>query len=266
MEKVVPQESSFNRAEKLDSCYTWLSYITASISFVAGILQEIQSTSELFRAIVETWLPGIVLVLTISTIIFHCMFIRQYQQAESIRRDTFFDNAFGCRLADKESKGYYGNDSIPDGLKKALLNVEESCFYSKDIIKSMVHRRLIIAIPAGLILIFVIILNLGGRHFTMLALNLFLSLSIVEDVVRLCRLRDSLEKVHSNCKAVISSCSTKNENNDQQRIAGAIIREIVRYESALAYASTMFDSKHFETIKAQKEKDWDKLKARYLQE
>ena len=38
MEKVVPQESSFNKAEKLDSCYTWLSYIAASISFVAGIV------------------------------------------------------------------------------------------------------------------------------------------------------------------------------------------------------------------------------------
>ena len=266
MEKVVPQQSSFNRAEKLDGCYTCLSYITAGISFVAGILQEIESTSELFQAVVETWLPGVVLVLTISTIIFHSMFIWQYQQAEAIRRDTFFDNAFGCRLADKESKGYYGNDSIPDGLKKSLLNVEESCIYSKAIINSMLHRRKIIAILAGLVLIFVIILNLGGRHFTMLALNLFLSLNIVEGVVRLYRLRDSLEKVHSNCKAILSSYPTENENNDQQHNAGAIIREIVRYEAALAYASTMFDSKHFEMIKSKKAKEWEELKKRYLQE
>lgn len=110
----------------------------------------------------------------------------------------------------------------------------------------------------------VVALNIGGHSFIMLALNLFLALDIVADLVRLYRLKLSLEEVHGSCKTILSSHALDNDNI-QLQAAGSVIREIVRYETALSYASTMFDSKYFNKINSQKAKDWEAYKKRYLQ-
>ena len=264
MEKIVPQESSFDLAEKLDKWHVALAYVTASISFVTGILSRFQFTLPFLQKLVWTWLPGAVLVLTVATGILHCLFTHQYQQAEDIRRDDFFENAFGCLLGDKHSDGYFSNDSTSFGLKKALLNVNENCFFSLDIIQHMLRRRILFAVPLGILLFAVVALNIGGTPFTMLALNLFLALDIVADLVRLYRLKLSLDKVNGNCKIILSSHVLENEDKNQLQAAGSVIREIVRYETALSYASTMFDSNYFREINSQKAKEWDDYKARYL--
>ena len=121
------------------------------------------------------------------------------------------------------------------------------------------------AIPIGLLLLAVIALNIGGYPFTMLAFNLFLALNIVTDLIRLYRLKQSLEKVHDDCKNILSSYSLDGENKEQLQVTGNVIREIVRYETALSYASTMFDTKYFNIINPQKTKDWEAYKMRYLQ-
>lgn len=264
MEKVVPQKSSFDVAEKLDKWHVVLAYVTAGISFATGILSGFQFTLPLLQKLVETWLPGAVFVLTVATGILHCLFTHQYQQAEAIRRDDFFDNAFGCLLGDNHSSGYFSNDRTSLGLKKVLLNVNENCFFSLDIIQHMLRRRIMFAFPLGLLLLAVVALNIGGHSFIMLALNLFLALDIVADLVRLYRLKLSLEEVHGSCKTILSSHALDNDNI-QLQAAGSVIREIVRYETALSYASTMFDSKYFNIINSQKAKDWEAYKKRYLQ-
>lgn len=129
----------------------------------------------------------------------------------------------------------------------------------------MLHLRIIFAFPLGLLLLAVVALNIGGHPFTMLALNLFLALDIVADIIRLCRLKHSLEKVHDGCKTILSSQSLDGECKDQPKVTGIVIREIVRYETALSYASTMFDSKYFNKINPQKTKDWESYKKRYLE-
>ena len=121
-----------------------------------------------------------------------------------------------------------------------------------------------IAFPLGLLLLTVVALNIGGHSFIMLSLNLFLALDIVADLIRLYRLKISLEKVHSNCKSILSSHALDNENRDQLQAAGGVIREIVRYETALSYASTMFDSNYFKKINPQKTKEWEDYKTKYL--
>lgn len=53
---------------------------------------------------------------------------------------------------------------------------------------------------------------------------------------------------------------------DQQPVAGKVMREIVRYETALAYASTMLDSKYFAKINTHKSKEWEEYKKRFCKE
>lgn len=55
-------------------------------------------------------------------------------------------------------------------------------------------------------------------------------------------------------------------NIDQQPVAGKVMREIVRYETALAYASTMLDSKYFAKINTHKSKEWEEYKKRFCKE
>lgn len=257
MAKIVPQKASFETAEKLDRCHLSLTYITAGISFLAGLFPKIGFPAQL-TTIVSDYLPGAILFLTCITILFRFLFEHAYHQAESIRRDTFFDNAFGCRIADTESDEYYNNDENPVGIKKAFLNIAENCFFSLDIISHMYKKRKTISILFAAGLLFVIIFNLGGNQLVLLAFNLIISINIAEDLSRLYSLKRSLEQVMLFVKSGIGTQQLDSPN------AGKILREIVRYETALAYASTMLDSKYFKEINPQKTAEWEKIKKRYF--
>lgn len=266
MEKDVPQNAHFELAEKLDVWHHRLIYLYAIISFVNGLLCTFNFTHPLMLSLVDIWIPGLLLVLVAAIAILQCLFTHQYQMAEEIRRDAFFDNSFGSLLADKQAKGYFSNDAVSEGLKKSLLNISENCFYSLDTIRYMLHCRIQRAIPLGLLLLAVIALNIGDHLVTVLALNFFLALGIVRDIVSLYRLKTSLEKVHDNCKAILTSQLINDDAIDQQPVTGKVMREIVRYETALAYASTMLDSKYFAKINTRKAIEWEEYKKRFCKE
>lgn len=266
MEKDVPQKAHFESAEKSDVWHHRLIYLYAIISFANGLLRMFNFTHPLTLSLVDIWIPGGALVLVAAIAILQCLFTHQYQMAEEIRRDAFFDNSFGSLLADKQSNGYFSNDAVSEGLKKSLLNISENCFYSLDTIRYMLHCRIKRAILLGLLLLAVIALNIGDHLVTVLALNFFLALGIVRDIVSLYRLRTSLEKVHDNCKAILTSQLINDDAIDQQPVAGKVMREIVRYETALAYASTMLDSKYFAKINTHKSKEWEEYKKRFCKE
>ena len=264
MEKIIPQKCSFDIAEKLNNWYIGLSYFTAGLSFVAGIIENAQFSQALPPELFKIWLPGIILVLAVTTAFLHFIFTYQYQKAEEIRRDSFFDDSFGSLLADKQSEGYYSNGNISVGIQKALFNIDENCFHSLNTIQHMLLCRVMRAFPIGLLLLAVIAFNIGGHQFTMLALNLFLALGIVNDLIRLYRLKLDLEKVHTNCKTILSNLYYNETNTVQPYSTGCILREIVRYETALSYASTMFDSKFFIKNSSKTAKEWEEYKKKYL--
>lgn len=56
--------------------------------------------------------------------------------AEKAKRKDLFDNAFGTKLAVKNSEGYYTNTGLPPGVYKLGVNNYESCFFTYRILKN----------------------------------------------------------------------------------------------------------------------------------
>ena len=94
----------------------------------------------------------------------------------------------------------------------------------------------------------------------LLAFNFIISLNITEDLIHLCSLKQNLKQIMIFVKSGIG-----NQQFDTP-ITGRIIREIARYETALAYTSTMLDSKYFNKINNKKAADWEEFKKRYFTE
>ena len=263
MAKIVPQKNSFELAGKYDRWKIACTYITASLSFLTGLLQGISMPKENLQMLSGFWLPGLTLIATVMTIILHVRFDSEYHRAETIRRDAFFDNAFGCLIADTKSEEYFSNESTPNGIRKGLLNVAENCFFSLPVVNHMYMIRLRVAIPIGVALITVMIFNAGGSQFVMLAFNLVISLAIFDDLLQVFRLKRELEIVHQKCKEILSYTQGSSNGNESFQFIGETFREIVRYETALSYASIMLDSKYFHKINSEKSQEWELYKKRY---
>ena len=263
MQKEVPQQNTFKTAELLDRWQSRLTYAAVLFSLFDGILHFFPVDTESCWFYIIQFLPKIILLTAVVALILKLFFVHVYRHAEDIRRDSFFDNSFGCFLSDKQSKGYFSNDSTPLGLYKALVNLDENCTYSVDIINHMYIKRASLAAISAVILLAVMLFSKNDKQFFMLLFNPILSLELVEKIFNLHSLKQNLGKVHEKCKHLLSEWP-KDESSISTSYHGIVIREIVRYESSLAYASIMFDSKYFARINSKKEKEWTDYKKRLI--
>jgi len=106
------------------------------------------------------------------------------------------------------------------------------------------------------------VFNVTKNNILIFIANIILSLCLIEEVFELHFLKKNLEKVCENCKSILSTYfDTAVVTSD--KVNGLIIRELIRYETALSYASILFDSKYFKEINVSKSGEWEKIKIRY---
>ena len=261
MDSVVPHREQFHIAEKLNA---WIGFITlfTTIMSIVQIIYDCTNLSEKpFWGKIGPLLSPTILLGTILIIVLSIAYTFVYRRAEDIRRDSFADNSFGCLLSDEESIGYFSNDAINPSTKKALANLHENCFFSLSIVSLMCKKSFIRSCIILFLLLICIIYNVSGNKILLGIANILISLHTLQDFINILYLKKSLERVSENCKALWSSLSDKNCSSSH--IIGKISRELIRYETALAYASIMLDSKCFKKINDEKTKEWAKLQKRF---
>lgn len=254
MAKQTPQKSAFNEAKKYKVWLEGIKLVATILSISSPILLFLFKYPNLLQFVI----CSLSLILTISIFYLQRRFETIYKNAEDARRDGLIDNSFNTTLANIESKEYYDTDQLEFGMCKLLANVHENSFYSSYIVDKMFKKSEQKNFFFFLVLVVTAIFStITSQTFTAI-LQTFLSINFLGSCLKLHDLKCELKQVQDNCKFIATSVKDKTFSKSAH-----IIREVIRYETALAYASMMFDSKFYEKINSNATNEWTMIQTRY---
>lgn len=254
----MPQKTAFDEAEKYKNWLTRTEWLAIPISIAGTLLSFLPKYSNECSVV----FTSISLLLIIGVFFLQQRLENTYRNAESIRRDGLIDFSYHTALADVESENYYDTEEIEVGLRKLLANIHENSFFSSKIIDVMYKKEEVKSIMVFLILAATAIASSVTSQTFIAILQTFLSMSFLGNYFRLHNLKNDLDSVQTKCKAIWENLKQSKKKTicmDQQAL---IIREVIRYETALSYASTMLDKKLYEKVNPSATAEWEDLRKR----
>lgn len=256
--KKVPQKTDFEKAEKWNVRLNVCRIAITLISLITIVMAHL----ELEILFVNETVIVILLCLNFINIYGKCRFSSLYRRAEETRRKGFLDNAFGTKMVDIESEGYYDTEDIKLGFKRFLANLHENCFYSSKISEKMFaasEKKLVIG---SIIVLVISISNFCKMQVVVAIIDLLIAADVLEEYRSLKTFSEETNKILDECIDIWNSYSERYSNPDNKTMA-RIMKAYSHYETTLAYESIMLDGKIFNNINEQLEKEWEGLKKRY---
>lgn len=258
MVRKVPQENDFEKAEKWNALLKIWRTVFAIISVVSIVIDFFELEVILINSIFTVILACITVVIVYGK----CRFSTLYRQAEETRRKGFLDNAFGTKMVDIESKGYYDTEDVKLGFKRFLANLHENCLYSSRISEKMfeVSEKKFIAVCV--VLLIISITNFCKMQVVVAIIDLVIFADVFEEYRSLKTFYEETNKILNECISIWDSYTERYNNPDKKTVA-KIMKAYSHYETTLAYESIMLDEEIFNTMNEQLEKEWQELKERY---
>lgn len=254
----LPQKNAFDVAGKYQTRLNQCKFGASFFSVIFTVLSFFEFYS---------YLKSLATVISVFSLFVICFwqlrFQSTYREAESIRRDVLIDHSFGTVMADAQSEGYYDSSEIDRGFKKLLASVHESSFLSSEIIDVMLNRQERVTVIGGLFVIAACAASSIQSELFLAILNGFLSLNLINDYCELRALRAEIHTVCDKCKQICEDYINSHRKTFTIPQQAHVIRECLRYECALAYASIMLDEKAYMQLNAAHERKWRKIKTRY---
>lgn len=255
MNNTVPFKSDFKRAKQLDKWNNYFLY-TSTFLLIAGFaIKKFPAINENFASNIETANAVLIVAIFVLGMIVDCI----YRNAEKLRRLDLIDNSFGTRLSEKKSKDYYTNDDIRYGYKKVGRNNFESAFFTYRILKESINKE---RIKVGIIAILFFILTVYGYDKVFI---LFLQLNIPFWLIS--RLYKT-EVLYCGSKSICDNYRSffdkeKEADLDEFKFHAEIIKNLLVYESNLAWSSMLLDDKTYHKMNDLLSREWDEIKVDY---
>ncbi|MDP0505815.1 MAG: hypothetical protein Q7K47_01180 [Fusobacterium sp. JB019] len=249
MAKSSPQTNYFMKALTLNKYYEKLLIIAMVLSLI-------------FIYIGENKLLILLSILSIVGFIALEHVISNYQaKAETIRRKDFIDNAFGTKLLNENSEGYYDNEEIEKGLYKALLNLFENSLFSKEISEKMLEQKLKKSIIPALILMISAVYGFLGNQLMIPILQLFLSKEFLCKNIKLNNYNKKVENIYNN---IATLCDTAKLNSKNiLKYEPHILNIWIEYEANISNSKLFLDGKIYNELNPSLTKKWEKIKTDY---
>lgn len=246
MNKKVPFKDDFDSAKKWETWSNLLPYVSIFLLLVSCAIKK-YSTASLLTYCIDI----INCIISIGFAI--CQFVGDYIhfQAEIYRRDTFIDNAFGCKLAEKRSINYYTNDNLVCGLCKMGANSFESCFFSYRILKHDIPCLWIKSITIALC--FILFAITGYAEGAIFIIQSIVPLSLLQQAIKqqiiVARLKIILERYRS----IFSNSKSETD----------IFRNVLDYEGTISWANILLNEKTYHNLNEELSKEWKQIKREY---
>lgn len=258
MVRKVPQKTDFEKAEKW---HTGLNVCRIAIAIIS-LITIVMAHLELEFLFVNKTVTLVLLCLTLINIYGKCRFYGLYRRAEETRRKGFLDNAFGTKMVDVESEGYYDTEDIKSGFKRFLANLHENCFYS-----SRISEKMFVTSEKKLIISFILVVIISVSNFcemkvVVALIDLLIAADVFEEYRSLKTFSEETNKILDECINIWDNYSERYNNPDDKTMA-RIMKAYSDYETTLAYESIMLDEKIFNTMNKQLEQEWEDIKKRY---
>jgi hypothetical protein len=253
MINTVPFKSDFKRAKQLDKWNNYFLY-TSTFLLIAGFaIKKFPDINENYASNIETANAVLIVVIFILGMIVDFI----YRNAENLRRLDLIDNSFGTRLSEKKSKDYYTNDDIKCGYKKVGVNNFESVFFTYRILKESINKE---RVKVGVIaILFFILAVYGYDKVFILVLQLSIPFSLISRLYKTEVLYCGSKSVCDNYRSIFDKADELNEI----KFHAEIIKNLLAYESNLAWSNTLLDDKIYQKMNTSLSKEWDDIKVEY---
>jgi hypothetical protein len=252
MIKSVPHDLDYKNAKSFHSINNYLLYISFLMSiiiiFIDNHIIKVLTPEKLIST-----LNSILSIIAILYFVFDIVQNYIFQRAEQHRRADFVDNSLGTTLADKNSTGYYSNESIYKGLYKMGINCFEDSFFSMKISSKMINIELIKSF-------FITLAFLSLAFFTNLKLlnaiiQLTLPFVILQRTIRLILFNIRIKELYNDFKIAFE---LKPSERDQH-----LLYFVLRYETIISWGSILLSTKIFNKLNKELTAEWSKIKIRY---
>ena len=221
-----------------------LFFVNMILSFLSLVCET--KAEEVFTTI-QICLSALFVILTLIN---ECWL---WYDAECARRKGNIQDAFGIKLQQLKTDGYYNNQFSPSLLKYAV-NTFESNFFSKEIALKMLPRKTAVSFAAGISFFISSRYIADGDLLLTISQVVFSSYFILDTIVLLSyaiRLKYWYDKAYEQLITI-------GIKNKQQLVW--LMYYIVEYECVKAYFKVRLDSKIFNKYNLALTKEWDSLK------
>lgn len=255
-----PQKEAFDIAAKHQNQLQWLEIISSFLTILFTFLAFFS-----FYTFIEGFVNVLSIILLIAVLYLKTRFLLSYREAESIRRDSLIDNSFGTKLTETESVEYYDNVEMKTAFHKLLASIHESSILSLDIINRMLRKQNLINLIIGIFLIIACAVSSLQSNIFLALFNGFMSLNMVGSFLELCFLKAKICTVINHCKSICENHLNVDSDTLTTTAQAHIIRECLRYETALSYTSIMFDESAYLELNTIHMNRWEQIKKRYYE-
>ena len=253
MEKYVPQKSDFDSVKKIDKVYTRLlccSFAISISSVFAGYWQAYRIINMIFIFIY--------ILLIVSTFTAQIYRDIKLNDAENIRRDTLIDDAFGSKIADESSLGYYDNTDINHGYKRLLANICENSLFSVKIASKMLWKSIVLSAILIAAVICCSVIGFSNVSFAIPLMQILMSVMFVFRTVGIFLYKYNVKIIYDKAKLLLGDSSSESKIN-----ITSVLQLLIRYESNISRFQIILDEKAYIELNPELTKKWDENKKRY---
>lgn len=254
MSKKVPFKNSFDKAKKFDAWSTRLIRFSAILFLTVFVWELFSPNSTIIQ-----WIERLNCIVIVFYLVLEFVTDYIHSSAETHRRCDLVDNAFGCKLAESRSEGYYTNDELKNGLYKIGVNSFESCFFSYKIASK---SQCLLWVKSALFAVLFILCAVIGYDIAIVAIiQLSLPLSVVIQTIRHQRFVSRLKKIYENYRSIFDTLY--NKKSISQNDYAKIMKEVLEYEGTISWANLLLDEKTYNKMNATLSKEWKLIKQEY---
>lgn len=250
--RIVPHESLYTRAERLNKYSEILLYFSTVLSIAISVLSYYELERDLQKTliVINSLIIGLFIFLDSRANLF-------YAKAETKRRLDWLDNSFDTNFGGKKSQNYFTNEHLSPGLYKLAVNCFENSLHTEFILSKMTPRVIIQTIV--IVICFVVSSYFGNSETIRMFFELGLPVYLILKMFKVITFSNRISDVHDRFKLLFSDL----KNNGYTNKTAEALRDVLEYETALSWASTPLSSKVFFKYKDHLADEWEELKKDY---
>lgn len=251
-------ESDYDRVTRIGKYKTRFLIISTIITFILTINTKYQ-LSKPYKQL-DDYIEVIIGINSVLVIFYIFLEIREniiFSKAERNRTLQYVDNSFGTNFAGKRIENYFTQDQLNPGFYKCCVNCFENTFHTFHIAKKM--QIPVYAKASAVFVILIFSATVGDKGTVRSITEAILPLSLIQSAVRQSIFVSKLDQL----KEVWSSFFTSIKNDTFENREPEALKNVITYETTLAWASIPLDSKIFFEMQEELAKDWEVLKKEY---
>ncbi|MBC3795034.1 hypothetical protein [Spirosoma utsteinense] len=251
-------KSDYDRVTEIGTYKTRILYLSTAITFLLTLNNKYEFSKSYKGS--DDYIELAIGFNSILVVLYILLEIREnyiFSKAERNRTLQYVDNSFETNFAGKRVDNYFTQDKLNPGFYKLSVNCFENTYHSFNIAKQMqfaVYSKAVIVL-----LVFMFSATVGDKGIVRYLTEAVLPLSLIQNAVKLSIFVTRLDSLKETFTTFFTSMKNVNFENREPEA----LKNVITYETTLAWASMPLDSDIFFKMQEQLAQEWEELKKEF---